>query len=87
MTTKPPTYVAAIDSENPAVAVYGIGTTERRAFLDAQREGQVEAGDDESSFRYVSITPRARRYVLDRDGGGSGLSITRRGVCLRSEGK
>jgi hypothetical protein len=73
------THYAAIDATDPVSgAVYGVGETETGAARDAGAEG--------APLRIVSCTPAAAAHV--RQNGGAPdprLTVTGRGVCLRSE--
>jgi hypothetical protein len=75
------TYYAAIDATNPTGAVYGIGATPGEALGNAREET-----DTSGRFATVPCTLAAYYYVLDHGGQPStDLTVSRDGVCLRSE--
>jgi hypothetical protein len=81
------TYYAAIDRADPAVAVYGIGTSPAAALANAESEGQVERGQDPASqFRVVPCSVAAYVYVTHHGGAPNReLDVSSRGVTLASE--
>jgi hypothetical protein len=80
MTT--PTLYAAIDPSDPAVAIYGLGTSPEQARANANDERIREDGP--GNYRIVEITEGAWNYY-NVHADTLQLSITGRGVSLRSE--
>ena len=79
------THYAAIDATNITGAVYGIGTTAREA-RGAAQIGRGQTAPLDAHFGVVPCTPAAAAYVESHGGAPSPrLTVTARGVCLRSE--
>lgn len=82
------TYFAAIDATDPVTgAVYAIGLTVIETRKLALHAAGYRGGEDEPQFRIVPITRAAADYVQDHNGGAPSprLTVTARGVCLRTE--
>ena len=67
-------------------AVYGVGETPDAARQDAVEEGGQYEDKEGAHFAIVHCTPGAAQHVLAQGGDPSAdLTVTARGICLRSE--
>lgn len=75
-------FFAAVDRGNTSGAVYGVGSTPEEAIADAARAARG------GEFRAVPCSATAAAYVQEHGGAPDAkLTVTARGVWLRSEGE